>query len=93
MNRKIRTTIEIAFALLALSACNLVDVVNQVVPSDTPTEVNYSDRAVGVEGAPPFVSVGCEGATCPTPPVATYACVSGQPESAIVEGAGSVICP
>jgi hypothetical protein len=30
---------------------------------------------------------------CPTPTPVAYQCVSGSPEGAIVEGAGSIICP
>lgn len=86
MNRKL-TLIAITAGLLSLSACNVVQV------------VDYTDRVVEGDVRPVDSSLlapgdaECEGANCPTPPPVSYPCVSGSPEGAIVEGAGSVICP
>lgn len=84
MNRKITTTIAIAVALLSLSACNIVETVNQA---------NRVIPAAPTEGFTPAGLVACEGAACPTPTPVSYPCVSGSAEGAITEGAGSHICP
>lgn len=78
MNRKITTTITILAALVSLSACNFVEAAKRVVPSDSPSEVDYHDAVVGVEGRPgissltPATSLACEGANCPPVAPATY---------------------
>jgi hypothetical protein len=92
MNRKLTTTITIAAALLSLSACNVVDTVNQLSPSDTPAEVDYSDPVVKLEGSVALATTTpCEGADCPPATTIVYPpCVTeGANNQCSGEGANS----
>lgn len=92
MNRQITTVIGLTAAILSLSACNVVDVAHYN-PSVVVTDVRPGAGHGDIEGRVALAPAPCEGSACPTPPPVFYPCVSGTPEGAITEGAGSHICP
>lgn len=98
MNRQLAIA-AIALSLTSLSACKLNDV-NRLIPNDYAGTTVVAHVRPGVqattaptEGFTPAAVITCEGVNCPTPPPVFYPCVSGTPEGAITEGAGSHICP